>query len=103
MDKLIDHFLTPDLGLCSEDFNMVENFELDSGNSNAMERPGPNRTVGGHNVVERERASSWAVSVHRFTLERSAVSRDAWTGSAVQLTNGGKRVTWFSPTLRKAP
>ena len=25
MDKLIDHFLTPDLGLCSEDFNMVEN------------------------------------------------------------------------------
>ena len=86
METLIDQFLTPDLGLMSEDFNMVENFELDSGNSNAMERPGPNRTVGGHNVVERERASSWAVSVHRFTLERSAAPRSPSRHRATQLT-----------------
>ena len=103
METLIDQFLQPDLGLMSESFNMVENSELDSGYSKAMERLGPNRTVGGHNVVERECASSWAVSVHRFTLERSAVSCDAWTGSAVQLTNGGIRVTWGQEAAQKAP
>ena len=103
METLIDQFLTPDLGLMSEGFIMVENLELDGEDLKSMEEPGPNRTVGGHNVVERERASSWAVSVHRFTLERSAVSRDAWTGSAVQLTNGGKRVTWGQEAAQKAP
>ena len=40
MDTLIDHFLTPDLGLASEDFNMVENHELDGGDFTAMEKPG---------------------------------------------------------------
>ena len=99
METLIDQFLSPDLGRMSEGFYMVENLEPDGGNSDAMEMPGPNWTVGGHNVVERERASSWAVSVH-FTLERSVVLRDAWTGSAVQPTNEGKRVTWGQDVLR---
>ena len=102
METLIDQFLSPDLGLMSESFNMVENSELDGENLKSMEEPGPNWTVGGHNVVERERASSWAVSVH-FTLERSVVLRDAWTGSAVQPTNEGKRVTWGQEAAQKAP
>ena len=41
MDTLIDQFLTPDLGLCSEVFNMVENYELDSGDFTTVEKPGP--------------------------------------------------------------
>ena len=89
MDTFPDQFPLTDPGLGSEDFNMVENHELDCKSFSSCVKYGPAWTSSGHPVVERERAATLVVSVHCFTLDGGQVVRGSWSAPVPSAANGG--------------